>query len=304
MKKICFACFTPDQRSLSKALLLVESIRTFCAEYASAPIWFMIPQGASQPGKKTRAKQEALEVDLQSFELDNRAAAFPFAGKVVASAAAENLALKQADQLVWMDTLSLVIKSPDALLLDPAVFLGCRPVDHLLIGPPFEKPLDPFWEHVYQSCDVQDADIFPMITSADQVKIRPYINAGMLVVRPGQKLLEKWAKTFLQVYQDKRFIELYEKQRLYKIFIHQAVLSATIIASIDQAQITLLPHYVNYPLHMHAQYPAHKRPSTIDQLVSFRYERFFAKTNWREIIQVEPPLKGWLDEREKILAQG
>jgi hypothetical protein len=303
MNNMIFACFVAGQKDIPKAMILAESIRTFAGDFSVAPIWLMMPQESKQPSKKVRAKIDALGIKLHPFEIDDQAAGFPFAGKVVASAAAESLAVEQATQLVWMDTFSMVINSPDELLLNQGVLLGCRPVDHILIGSPFEKPLDPFWDSVYQSCGVTEDDIFPMITSADQVRIRPYINAGMLVVRPEHKMLQLWRDTFLDIYQESRFLDFYENKRLYKIFIHQAVLSASVIANINQAEIKQLPYLVNYPLHMHSQYPADRQPKSMNELISFRYERFFSKPDWRDIIQVEPPLKEWLDEREAVLAR-
>jgi len=187
-----------------------------------------------------------------------------------------------------MDTLSMVINPPDDLFLDQGAILGCRPADHLLIGPPYEKTLDPFWDFVYETCGVTVDDIFPMITSVDQIKIHPYINAGMLIIRPESRLLQQWRDTFLEIYQDSRFMEFYEKNRLYKIFIHQAVLSACVIASVKQTEIKQLPYWVNYPLHMHTLYPADLRPKSLNELTSFRYEEFFSTPNWRELIQVEP----------------
>jgi len=80
------------------------------------------------------------------------------------------------------------------------------------------------------------------------------------------------------------------------------VLSATVIASINQKEIKQLPYIVNYPLHMHSQYPADRRPQSINELITLRYEDFFSKPNWRDKIQVEPPLEDWLAEREAILA--
>ena len=83
-----------------------------------------------------------------------------------------------------------------------------------------------------------------MITSADQIKIRPYLNAGMLVVRPQANLLNKWADAFLNIYQEDRFVDFSDQKRLYRIFIHQAVLSAVAISSIDQAEMSELSYLV------------------------------------------------------------
>jgi len=76
-----------------------------------------------------------------------------------------------------------------------------------------------------------------------------------------------------------------------------------VIASIDQTEMIELPYLVNYPLHMHSQYPADRRPKTLNEVISFRYERFFSKPDWQDVIRVEPPLKDWLTEREAILAR-
>ncbi len=301
MNTMIFACFISNQENFTKAFIFGESIRTFAGVYSSAPIWLMVPIGFQHPSKEDQARINALDIELQPFEIYRQVMSFPFAGKVLASAAAETLAMKKTSQLVWMDPLSMVINSPDDLILSPGELLGCRPVDHLLIGPPYEKPLVPFWELVYQSCGVREDDVFPMVTSADQVRIRPYMNAGMLVVRPEHKLLQHWSDTFLKVYQDNRFLELYEDNHLYKIFIHQAVLSACVIAKIHQAGIKQLPHLVNYPLHMHSQYPTDRRLKSLNELISFRYEEFFSQPNWRDMIRVESPLKEWLDDREGIL---
>ena len=292
-----FACFIAGHKDIPKALILAESIRSFAGEFSAAPIWLMVPQGSRQPSKKIRKKIDALDLELHSFEIDAQASGFPFAGKVVASAAAESLALDQAVQLVWMDTISMVINSPDELLLNQGVLLGCRPVDHLLIGTRYDQPLDPYWDLVYQVCGIKQKNVFPMITSVDQIKIRPYINAGMLVVRPEEKLLRLWRDTFLDIYQNQRFLDFYQEDFIYQIFIHQAVLTGCILSTFTQAEINILSHLVNYPLHMHDQYPADLRPQSINELISLRYEDFFSDPDWQDQIQVDGSLKDWLVER-------
>ncbi|UCF26958.1 MAG: hypothetical protein JSW42_09925 [Chloroflexota bacterium] len=302
MPDMIFACLVTGSNNLAKALILAESIRAFAGDHADRPVWLLVPAGKDRFLKANSARIEELDIGLQEFELDSQAAKFPFASKVVAAAAAESLANGMAAQLVWMDTPSMVINPPDAMLLSEVAKLGCRPVDHLLIGSPYDQPLDPFWELVYSSCGVGEKDVFPMVTSADEIKIRPYLNAGMLVVRPESRLLQRWRDTFLNLYQDGKFLDFYHKKRLYKIFIHQAVLSAVALATLERAEIMELPHLVNYPLHMHTQYPSERRPRTLNELVSFRYENFFTEPDWQEQIQVDPPLHSWLDERFKVLS--
>ena len=76
-------------------------------------------------------------------------------------------------------------KSLGELLLSPDEALGYRPVDHTMIGSPFDEPLDPFWSLIYEHCSVPAERVFPMTASGDHRVLRPYFNAGMQVVDPG-----------------------------------------------------------------------------------------------------------------------
>lgn len=304
MHDLSFGCFAASKSSASKALLLAESIRTFAGEFSGLPFLLVLSLGGEQLTRKQQEKIDQLDVDLLMLDLAPDVASFPFAGKVVASAAAESFYVGVSSQLVWMDAGALVINPVDQLLLTKSIQLGYRPVDHLLIGSPYDQPADPFWEYIYNTCGVHDEDIYPMVTSTDQVQMRPYINAGMLVVRPENQLLQGWRDTFLGTYQDDYLLELYEQQRLYRIFIHQAVLAGCIISGIQQDETTELPHFVNYPLHMHSEYPKQLQPANMNQLISFRYEQYFTKPDWQIILPAEPHIGEWLSQREKILTLG
>lgn len=302
MHKMIFSCFASGKADINRALLLAESIRTFAGEYSSLP--FLLVHSLDT-GQFTTAQQEIIqrfEILLHPVELDPDVASFPFAGKVVASAAAEAFDGGKYSQLVWMDNGSLVVNPLDPLLLKEGTRMGYRPVDHLLIGSPYDKPLDDFWEYIYQSCEVSNEDIYPMQTSTDQVAMRPYINAGMLVVLPGDKLLERWRDTFLDVYRTPPALEFYEDNYLYRIFIHQAVLAGCFIKVYEPGETVQLPPEVNYPLHMQTHYPSHLQPASMNDLVSFRYEEFFTRHNWEQILPAHPPLKDWLTGRLDILS--
>ncbi len=300
MNRLIFSTLLEDKGDVSRALLLAESIRAYAGDLSPAPIWVFLSKSVEQLSNQSRAQFDALEVDLHPFQVDSQAASFPFAKKVVASAAAETLAAGATALLVWMDPGSMVINEPQGLLLEAEEKLGCRPVDHLLIGPAFDKPLDPFWQSIFADCGVRQEALFPMTTSTDQVEMYPYINAGMLVVRPENKLPRSWRDTFLGIYFQPRYQDFYRSNRLYRIFIHQAVLAGCILSTFKQADIVELPYLVNYPLHMHTQYPIDRRPRFINELVSFRYEDFFTDPNWQEVIQVKEPQKSWLKEKQHL----
>lgn len=299
MNELVFACHAVDLEQVKRAAILTESIRAFAGDYSAVPVWVLVPEAGVDLSAHFPSQ---LDTKLIPFDLEPQVASFPFATKVVASATAEAYAINTTSQLVWMDSGSMVVNSPQTLILEKGLHLGCRPVDHLLIGSPYEAPVDNFWSAVYHVCGVDQSHIFPMRTSADQVKIRPYINAGMLVVRPEHGLLQRWRDKFLTVYQDPRFLDIYQQGYLYQLFMHQAILAGCILSTLGQGEISELPFQVNYPLHMHSQYPSQSRPRSINELVSFRYEDFFSDPAWLEQIRVDDPLKDWLLERVSSLS--
>lgn len=283
-------------RSASQALLLARSIRAFGGALADMPVWAFVPNETDQLAKSIRAELQALGVVLVPFALDPLAANFPFAGKVYAAAEAERQACDRSAVLAWMDTGSMVIQEPAALCLERDITFGYRPVDHTLIGSPYEDPPDDFWRLVYRRCGVPEERLFPMTTSVDLKQIRPYFNAGMLVVRPEQRPLRLWRDYFEQLYRRPEFTEFYSQETLFRIFFHQAVLAAAILVSTAPAKMRELPYQVNYPLHMHEDYPANIRPARLNDLITCRYEQFFDDTQWPDQITVDEPLKGWLEE--------
>jgi hypothetical protein len=283
-------------RLASQAPLLARSIRAFGGALADMPVWAFVPNDIDQLPEPMRAELQALGVVLVPFALDPLAANFPFAGKVYAAAEAESQACDRSAFLAWMDTGSLVIQEPADLCLESGITFGYRPVDHTLIGSPYEEPPDDFWRLVYQRCEVPEERLFSMTTSVDLKQIRPYFNGGMLVVRPGQGQLRLWRDYFEQIYRRPEFAEFYSQETLFRIFFHQAVLAAAILVSTAPAKMRELPYRVNYPLHMHDDYPAEMRPARLNDLITCRYERFFDNTEWRDQIAVGEPLKGWLEE--------
>jgi len=296
MKNLIFAFLAASGSSELQAWILAGSIRAFAGEFSDSPVWALLPEGEKSISEASRAKLASLNARLVPFGIDRSALGFPFAGKVYASAAAEALAHGQTDLLVWMDSDSIVISDPKKLLLQEGKNLGYRPVDHTLIGSPYNEPIDSFWELIYRCCNVPEGRLFPMTATVDENVIRPYFNAGMLVVRPERGLLRSWCDNF-GLWRESCFEQFYRGSVLYRIFLHQAALAGTILASMGRQEMQELSYLINYPLHMHAQYPAGRRPKYMNELITCRYDVFFEDPNWREVFPVKEPLKSWLGER-------
>ena len=230
-----------------------------------------------------------------TFDPEKPALRFPFVPDARAAALAEARALSRAEILVWLSTNTLVLQEPGHFYMPTSKHLAYRPVHHMLIGSPYEKPLDRFWEKIYRHCHVPDDRIFPMNTHVDNNVIRPYFNAGILVTRPGDGLLQSWCDTFLRLYQHEEFRELYEHDKRYTIFMHQAVLSGVILSRCTRDELQELPPVYNYPLHLFDEDATPNRPSKLEELVTVRHEGFYKDPRWSENMPAGKNLKTWLE---------
>ncbi len=78
---------------------------------------------------------------------------------------------------------------------------------------------------------------------------------------------------------------------------HQMVLAGSILSHLKQAEFQSFPFEMNYPLHLHTRMAADRRPSNLNQLVTCRYEdyvEFFGNPDVDDLIQIDKPLKNWL----------
>lgn len=288
---------SPDKSSETSVMLLAESIRTFAGSLSQTPIWCFVPENGKPISTHAKEKLVDLNVTVIPFKIDYEIQQFPFADLVLATALAESMARGKTDLLAWLATNTIVLQEPKDFLLQDGKNLGFRPVHHTLVGSRFDEPLDPFWTLIYSYCNVPQGRVFPMMTHVDDVKIRPYFNAGLLVTRPDKCLFQAWRDTFFRVYQNSSIQEFYQQDMRYKIFIHQAVLSAVILSTFAAAEIQEFPSSYNYPLHLHKQDVTKHRPSCLEEVVTFRHEGLREDPEWINNMPAKDPLKRWFAKR-------
>lgn len=85
-------------------------------------------------------------------------------------------------------------------------------------------------------------------TPADVANIRPYFNAGHLVVRPESGVLRKWAACFPVLYEDKVFADWCRKDVRKRIFLHQVALVGAVLTTLKRDEVVEFSSAVNYPL--------------------------------------------------------
>ncbi|MGD2246962.1 MAG: hypothetical protein PVF58_01045 [Candidatus Methanofastidiosia archaeon] len=292
MEKLIFACMASRDPGLDFHVpLFAKSIRTFGGILSDCPLWVFVPESEHEISKKLKDHLESLGVKIILYEIDADIMKFPFAGYVRAAATAESLAKEKAACLAWMGMDTLIVNEPTHLLLDSSKIMGYRPVHHTLIGSIYENPVDLFWELIYDTCHVSNDKIFPMHTHVDHNILRPYFNAGYVIVRPEKGLLVTWWDYFKKLYKDPSFEEYYTKNNLYSIFMHQAVLAGVILSMTEKKELQELPFTYNYPLHLYDESPPDLRPQNVSDLITVRYETL----NVLETFSFDNPLRSWLN---------
>ena len=138
-----------------------------------------------------------------------------------------------------------------------------------------------------------------MITAADQDTIRPYFNAGLLVVKTKREILRNWAKNFPRLYRDSFFVEICEQDRLKKIFLHQAALVGAILNLLKRDEMVELSPRYNYPLFFKSMYGALKEFDSLEDVVTLRYDIYFRNPapDWAQKLKGPDEIIPWLKQR-------
>jgi len=297
VERLVFSTMAASSSLAERALMLFESLRTFGGELKNDPGILLVPKAAGPLSDEVKKRFSSLNVRLIPFDLDEEARQFPLASVVYASAEAEEQTRGKTRLLVWMLMDTLVVNPPVAFLISEGINYAYRPVHHTLIGPVYGKPLDSFWSLIYQHCGVTDDRVFPVETCVRDNTLRPYFNSGLFVVRPEQGLLATWRDRFQRFYHHPDFEPFYEKDVRYKIFMHQAVLAGVVLNMFKREELQELPESINYPLHLHSEYPPEYRPKALNDLVTCRYEGIEELLDSLKGIPVKEPLKSWLNDR-------
>lgn len=268
--------FMLDGESLREGALLVGSLRAFGGAMKDLPVLCMVPGGADTLPLAEREKFVAYGCDFASFEPDERTAGLPFATKVSAAAEAERLSRGKADILVWLDHDTVFAREPSELRLPPGALIGARPVHHRLIGPLWDGDPDQYWAAVYRVCGADRGGDFPMTTIMDREVVRPYLNTGLLAVRLEAGILQAWLRNFISACTDGVMMDLVSGAAggMRAIFLHQAVLAATVVSGIGAGGFFELSFGYNYPIHLHGSCPSVLAPRKLNDAFMLRYDQW------------------------------
>lgn len=267
--------------------LLVESIRSFGGDLSQCPVWIF----ATHPVAAGHLPLE--NGHIFPLAVPENVAHYFFADKVFACAQAEAMAGPGVQSLVWIDPECLVVQPPALFDLGTLWDTAVRPVHIKNVGLAPEEPLNLFWQKVYGAVGLDDVQLM-VETFVGQETIRAYFNTHAFAINPARRLLGRWFDCFAQLVEDQGYQTAACQDVRHQIFLHQAVLSALLVAAINEPRLRILPPTYNYPYNLHHTVPAPRRAHTLSELVCFTYEARSVHPDAVTDIQLDEPLCHWL----------
>jgi hypothetical protein len=284
------------------AAALIDCIRTWGGEYRDSPIYVVVTGENS-----LEAEFEGKNVILVPLKLDELTAGFPYAVKARAAAKVEEIVAGQVRSLAWFDPETLLFGPPKEMDLGDGMSAAVAPVQFVNTGQPASEPVDSYWGPIYKRVGLDPKKIFTVETRVDRRKIRAYLNCGMFAVRPEKRLLQEWARIQDELLRDRDYQRTAITDPVHRTFLHQAVITALVVARLDREEIRIFSPAYNYPLYCHGldfspqtggafRVPADIRAAKLNGLVSVFYESLFrAHPDWPSLVPpADEPLSSWL----------
>jgi hypothetical protein len=290
----------PYQQNAAKAL--IECIRTWGGEYRESPIYVVV----TDPGY-LEGDFDGKNVTRVPLEIAEPVRSFPYAVKARAAAAVEALVAGKVRTLAWFDPETLLFGPPREMDLGDGIAAAVAPVQFINTGQPPEAPVDAYWGGIYKRVGLDPGRAFTVETRVDRRTVRAYLNCGMFAVRPERGLLREWARIQDDLLGDAEYMKAAITDAVHRTFLHQAIVTALIVARLERRQIRFLSSAYNYPLFCHGvdfspgtggryRVPEDMRPKRLNDLVTVFYEGLFrSHPDWEDLIPpAGEPLRSWL----------
>jgi hypothetical protein len=298
-KSLIFATYVEEAEDLWAANRLAESLRTFGGKFKTSQVWCYIPDHLEIGNQPMLNSLAEIGVEMHRVHVPEESRWLFYAGKVYASEAAELLAAQQNSLLVWVDADTMILHEPSDFALKPTVKIAYCPVMHNRSGTLYGQPPDNFWSRIYEKLDIPENLLFPMITPADNQKIRAYFHCGLLVVRPECGILSQWARDFETLYRDMVLTDMCRHDITRRIFLHQTALTGAVLHNVARHEMLELPATYNYPVFFDMRYEAEVSFNSIQDVVTLRcvVSSRDAGPDWHLNLQGPPDRIAWLKER-------
>jgi hypothetical protein len=302
MTPLAFVTYVHLPYQQKAAAALVECIRAWGGPYRESPIYVVI----TDPDY-LQSVPAAKNVTRVPLEVAEPMRSFPYAVKACAAAAVEELVAGKIRSLAWFDPETLLFGPPKEMDLAAGVSAAVAPVQFINTGQAPDEPVDAYWAGIYRRVGLDPAKVFAVETRVDRSTVRAYLNCGIFAVRPEKGLLREWAKVQEELLGDAEYMKAAITDAPHRIFLHQAVITALLVAHLERREIRFFSKAYNYPLFCHGldfspgtggtyRVPADTRPAKLNDLATAFYEGLFRQhEDWAALIPpAEEPLRSWL----------
>jgi hypothetical protein len=293
--RLVFATYAQGPAQARKAALLAESLRRFGGDLGDAPLYVVADESA-----RAALATPNLAATVLPLEEDAVARGVPFAAKAYAAAAVERRA-PEAETLAWMDPEAVVVSVPRALDLGSSAAVALRPVFLVnAVGLAEGAPVDAYWARLFREAGVDPAAVPAVESFADERRIRFYVNCGVIAWTPARGIGREWARALSAVLADGAWREEHCADPRRLVFLHQAVLSAVLLARTTAEERRWLPPDHGYPLNLHDRLPEAKRTRRLEDLACFLYDTLWDREpDWLSRVPVSDPLRAWLADADR-----
>ena len=291
-KPAVLVLFVSEPPTPRDAALFIRSIRRFGGEMKDIPIHVMNDAGA----QLSLEPLKGLDVAIHDFEMPASLRDFPFAAKVFACGAAERLLADQASVILYFDTEMICFSSFEKLLPPAGRLVAVRPVMLLnRVGETPDQPVGDYWKPIYTETGLNPADVPAIQAYIDEKMIRFYINCEVIAVRPELGIFREWEKLFRKQAEDAEYVSKVCADPLRRIFLHQAVLSAVLLAKTGPDKMYWIPDKYVYSALLHERTPAAKKVARLNDTPVTGYDLQYAGDPvLLTLVPIDEPHRSWI----------
>lgn len=290
-----FGTLVTDKDEYSCAQILVNSVRQFAGSYRNSE--FVVYSSFSDTTNAIHdSSGKTRQIPLTGYPSN---APYFFASKVEAWAQAELMLENQTDTLIWIDPMCLVLQEPGEFALTREKIGAFRPVHIQNIGQPSQSPLDNFWQGIFDQCKTPN-QTETVESFVDEKAILPYFNTHCFSINPQLGVLQRTLQNLKELAANSRFVKECLPDHLHKIFLFQAVLSATLLSGFGMSRIHLLTPDYGYPFHLQEKIQIQKRITDLSRISTLVYEDSVNLEKVFQQLKASEELRSWYENQKLI----
>ena len=162
-----------------------------------------------------------------------------------------------------------------------------------------------YWTAIYREAGVDPATVPAVRAVIDAAPVRFYVNCEIIAFRPRAGICREWARALAARLADAAFRERECADAMHRIFLHQAVLSAVILARTAAAERRWLPPDHGYSLLLHERLPAERRVARLDDLACAIYDTLWEQQpDWPAAFARSEAMSSFLKDAGRALHGG